>query len=337
MDLYPLLRPLLFRLSPETAHQATLLGLRALHPLVSWVNGALPKTQPRQLMGLQFPNAVGLAAGLDKNAECIDGFGALGLGFIEVGTVTPRPQPGNPLPRMFRLPAAQALINRMGFNNKGVDFLLERVAQRRFSGVLGINIGKNFDTPLDQATRDYLLALRKVYPAADYVTVNISSPNTPGLRQLQHGDYLAQMLSSLKEAQDKLHTEHHSYVPLLVKIAPDLSAEELAMMSEQFLRYKVDGVIATNTTASRQGVEHLAYSTENGGLSGVPLRQKSTQVVRDLAQLTQGKLTIIAAGGIFSAADAQEKLEVGADLVQLYTGLIYRGPVLVKEILQRIG
>ncbi len=334
MDLYPLLRPLLFSLKPETAHRLTLHSLKIAHPWLAWMNGTLPPQSPRTVMGLNFANPIGLAAGLDKNADCIDGFAALGFGFIEVGTVTPRPQPGNPQPRMFRLPQAQALINRMGFNNRGVDYLLKQVARRRFQGVLGINIGKNVDTPLERANDDYLLGLRKVYAAADYITVNISSPNTPGLRQLQHGDYLANMLSVLKEEQDKLHTQQQRYVPLAVKIAPDVSADELAIMSEQFLRYQIDAVIATNTTSARAQVAGLKHGDEAGGLSGAPLTAKSTEIVRQLVRLTDAKMPIIAAGGIMSAADAHAKLEAGACLIQLYTGLIYRGPALLKEILQ---
>lgn len=337
MDLYPLLRPLLFSLPPETAHNITLQGLKIAHPLVAALNGKLPASQPQRVMGLAFPNCVGLAAGLDKNADCVAGLGALGFGFVEVGTVTPRPQPGNAKPRMFRLPQAHALINRMGFNNKGVDYLLKQLEQRRFSGVLGINIGKNVDTPLDKANDDYLLGLRKVYSAADYVTVNISSPNTPGLRQLQHGDYLADMLAVLKEEQDKLHTQHQRYVPLVVKIAPDVGSEELAIMSEQFLRFQIDAVIATNTTSGREQVQGLPHGDEAGGLSGAPLTETSTAVVRQLVEMTAGKLPIIAAGGIMSVADAQAKLNAGACLIQLYTGLIYRGPVLLREILQSLN
>jgi len=337
MDLYPLLRPLLFGLAPETAHNITLQSLKVAPPLVAWLNGRLPTRAPQTIMGLEFPNCVGLAAGLDKNADCIDGLGALGFGFVEVGTVTPRPQPGNSKPRMFRLPQAKALINRMGFNNQGVEYLLNNVEKRHFKGILGINIGKNFDTPLEKANEDYLIGLRKTYMAADYITVNISSPNTPGLRQLQHGDYLATMLSVLKEEQDKLHTQYQRYVPLAVKIAPDVSSEELAMMSKQFLHYKIDAVIATNTTSARDQVNGLPYSNEAGGLSGAPLTKKSTETVRQLVEMTEGQLPIIAAGGIMSAADAQAKLNAGACLIQLYTGLIYRGPALVKEILNTLS
>ncbi|EDN66462.1 Dihydroorotate dehydrogenase [Beggiatoa sp. PS] len=256
----------------------------------------------------------------------------MGFGFIEVGTVTPRPQPGNPSPRLFRLPKAQALINRMGFNNQGVEQLIVNVQKARFSGILGINIGKNFDTPLEKAIDDYLIGLHKVYPYADYVAVNISSPNTPGLRQLQQGDELENLLSSLKQAQQQLATQHKKYVPLVVKIAPDLSDNALSELAEKLLAHQIDGVIATNTTLSRTGVENLPYADETGGLSGAPLTKRATQIVQHLNHTLQGKIPIIATGGVMNVADAKEKLEAGASLVQIYTGLIYKGPYLVKEI-----
>jgi dihydroorotate dehydrogenase len=287
---------------------------------------------PCTIMGLNFPNPVGLAAGMDKNGEYIDSLAALGFGFIEVGTVTPRPQPGNPLPRLFRLPKAQALINRMGFNNKGVDELVKNVKKTHFSGILGINIGKNFDTPLEKAADDYLICLHKVYAVADYVTVNISSPNTPGLRQLQQEDELARLLKTLKQAQQQLTKEHNKYVPLVVKIAPDLSEVELTSIANKLLEYNIDGVIATNTTLSRIGVEKFPHANEKGGLSGAPLLAPTTKIVQYLNVTLQNKIPIIAAGGVMSAANAVEKFTAGASLVQIYTGLIYKGPTLVKEI-----
>jgi dihydroorotate dehydrogenase len=283
-------------------------------------------------MGLDFPNPIGLAAGLDKNAQYIDSLATLGCGFIEVGTVTPRSQPGNPQPRLFRLPAAQALINRMGFNNDGVDNLLANVNKAHFKGILGINIGKNFDTPLPQALDDYLICLNKIYAYADYVTVNISSPNTPGLRQLQQAQELARLLNGLKQAQRQLAQQHEKYVPLVIKIAPDLSTTELTTLAEQLLEHQIEGVIATNTTLSRSGVEKLPHANETGGLSGSPLSARATEVVAQLHQLLGEQIPIIAAGGVMSVADAQAKWQAGARLIQIYTGLIYRGPILIKEL-----
>ncbi len=331
--MYSLLRPLLFTLPPETAHHVTLHSLNILHrlKLTQLVFGKIPDA-PCSVMGLNFPNPVGLAAGMDKNAESIDSLAALGFGFIEVGTVTPRPQPGNPPPRLFRLPKAQALINRMGFNNQGIDKLLDNVQKARFRGILGINIGKNWDTPLENAVDDYLIGLHKVYAYADYVAVNISSPNTPGLRQLQQGDELDRMLSTLKNAQQQLAAQHDKYVPLVVKIAPDLGEEELVVIANKLLTYDIDGVIATNTTLSRVGVENLPYANETGGLSGTPLSARATEVVQQLSNTLQRKIPIIAVGGVMSATDAQKKLKAGASLVQIYTGLIYRSPALIKEI-----
>lgn len=331
--IYSLLRPLFFTLPPETAHNFTLNTLYALKrlKLAKLVFGKIPHA-PCTVMGLNFPNPVGLAAGMDKNAQYIDSLASLGFGFIEVGTVTPRPQSGNPKPRLFRIPAAQAIINRMGFNNEGLDKLVDNVQKAHFSGILGINIGKNFDTPLEKAVDDYLIGLHKVYAHADYVTVNISSPNTPGLRQLQHGEELDRILNALKQAQLQLAEQHDKYVPLAIKIAPDLSEAELTMIANKLLAYDIDGVIATNTTLSRLSVENLSYANEKGGLSGAPLTVPATQVVQQLSTILQGKIPIIAAGGVMSAADAQAKLQAGASLVQIYTGLIYRGPALVKEI-----
>ena len=283
-------------------------------------------------MGLEFLNPVGLAAGLDKNGEHIDSLAALGFGFIEVGTVTPRPQPGNPAPRLFRIPEARALVNRMGFNNDGVERLMDNVARARYRGILGINIGKNFDTPIERAADDYLYCLRKVHAAASYVVVNISSPNTANLRQLQQSDQLDRLLGTLTGENRKLAARHGRTVPLAVKIAPDLNAEELRQMAASFVRHRVDAVIATNTTISREGVEGLENAGETGGLSGAPLKIRSTAVLRELARSLDDRIPIIGVGGIFAAADAREKLVSGASLVQLYSGLIYEGPGLVRRI-----
>jgi dihydroorotate dehydrogenase len=330
---YHPLRALLFQLDPETAHDWTIKTLRALptQPLGLCYGSRIPAA-PRRVMGLDFPNPVGLAAGLDKNGECINAWSALGFGFVEIGTVTPRAQAGNPQPRMFRLPAAQGVINRMGFNNHGVDALVERVRQSGFKGVLGINIGKNADTPVERATDDYLIGLRKVYPWAGYVTVNISSPNTPGLRDLQYGAALDQLLAALKAEQQRLTDSQGRYVPLAIKIAPDLADTDLAAVGQSLRRHRLDAVIATNTTFSRAGVEDLRHAGEVGGLSGAPLRERALAVTRRLVDLLAGEVPIIAAGGIMSGADAVARIAAGASLVQLYTGLIYRGPALVREV-----
>jgi dihydroorotate dehydrogenase len=282
-------------------------------------------------MGLQFSNPVGLAAGLDKNGAYIDALASLGFGFIEIGTVTPRPQPGNPEPRLFRLPQAQGIINRMGFNNDGVDALIHNVQQAKFKGILGINIGKNFDTPVEHAADDYLICLRKVYWYASYITVNISSPNTKNLRQLQEKSALNDLLSTLKQEQKILADKHSKYTPIVLKIAPDLEAEQIAEIAELLLKHQVDGVIATNTTLSRAGVEGLPHAAEAGGLSGAPVREKSTSVIQQLSKLLGDAIPIIGVGGILSGQDALEKMHAGASLVQLYSGLIYRGPALVRE------
>lgn len=336
--MYSILRSLMFRLPAETSHDLALdmigaagrLGLarRLLRPVAS---------QPVEVMGLNFANPVGLAAGLDKNAVAVDGLGAMGFGFIEVGTVTPRPQPGNPKPRMFRLPQAQAIINRMGFNNQGVDALLERLQGVDYDGVLGINIGKNAVTPVENAVDDYLTCLRKVYAHADYVTLNLSSPNTPGLRTLQYGDALKALLEPIKQAQLQLQQEHGRYVPLALKIAPDMNDEELRLVANTLLEQGMDAVIATNTTLSRDAVQGLEHADEAGGLSGAPLTERSTEVVRTLAEELAGRLPIIGVGGIFSGADAAAKIAAGASLVQLYSGFIYRGPELVRECVDAIA
>lgn len=335
MNIYPLLRPLLFSLNPETAHNVTLklLKLADLTGL-SALSAAKSTDKPIKVMGLDFKNPLGLAAGLDKNGDYIDALAALGFGFIEIGTVTPRPQPGNPKPRLFRLPEHQAIINRMGFNNDGIDHLLEQVALCRYRGILGINIGKNADTPLEIATEDYLIGLRKSYLPASYVTINISSPNTKNLRQLQQGDEIKYLLDALKQEQLKLQAEHAKYTPIAVKIAPDLSAEEIQHIASLLLEFGMDGVIATNTTIARDKVQGHQHANEAGGLSGAPVKDSSTLVVKGLAAELNGRLPIIAAGGILSSADAQEKIQAGASLVQIYSGLIYKGPQLLEDILQ---
>jgi dihydroorotate dehydrogenase len=330
--MFQLIRSALFSLDPETAHYATLNALKSANCL-----GALslvtqhPVNYPRTVMGLTFPNPVGLAAGLDKNGDYIDALAALGFGFIEIGTITPRPQPGNPKPRLFRLPQAQAIINRMGFNNNGVDALIANVKQAKFKGILGINIGKNADTPIEKAADDYLIGLRKVYEHASYVAINISSPNTKNLRQLQGGDELDALLGQLKTEQEKLAQQHGKYVPLAVKIAPDLDAEQIKNIAALLIKHRIDSVIATNTTLSREGVEGLPHGAETGGLSGAPVRDKSTAVIRQLATELNGALPIIGVGGILSGADAVEKIQAGAALVQMYSGMIYRGWELVGE------
>jgi dihydroorotate dehydrogenase len=324
-----LLRPLLFTLPPETAHSVALNALKFLHKFK--FNKKIPD-KPCKVMGLEFPNPVGLAAGLDKNGEYIDGLADLGFGFIEVGTVTPKPQPGNPKPRIFRLRKNQAIINRMGFNNHGIEQLLENVKAAKFNGILGINIGKNFNTPIERAIDDYLIGLEKAYPFADYITVNISSPNTPGLRQLQQADELDSMLKALKAAQQQLASKHNKYVPLVVKIAPDLTEAEVKDIANKLLAYEIDGVIATNTTLSRDNLISEVHINETGGLSGAPLLTKSTDIIKQLNAILKGKIPIIAVGGIMTAADAEAKFQAGASLVQIYTGLIYKGPKLIHEI-----
>lgn len=332
LTMYSLIRPLLFRFSAERAHHLSLNALSWCHRLgLLPLLAKRPADSPVEVMGLRFPNPVGLAAGLDKNARHIDALAALGFGFIEVGTVTPRPQPGNPQPRLFRLPAAQAIINRMGFNNDGVDALVEAVSRSRYRGVLGINIGKNKDTPAEQAVDDYLHCLRKVYPLASYVTVNLSSPNTPGLRDLQFGEPLKQLLAALKSAQTELANAHGRYVPLAVKIAPDMVADDVRGVAKAFVDAGIDAVIATNTTISRDAVKDLPYGDEVGGLSGAPVRSASTEVIRVLADALAGALPIIGVGGIDGAEAAEEKVVAGADLLQVYTGFIYRGPALLAD------
>ena len=335
--MYTLLRPLLFRLDAETAHHLTLSSLQAAYHLgLSRLIAPPASGEPVSCMGITFPNVVGLAAGLDKNGAYIDALAALGFGFIEIGTVTPRPQPGNPKPRLFRLPQAEAIINRMGFNNDGVDALIANVRAAKFRGVLGINIGKNFDTPITRAADDYLACLQAVYPHASYVTVNISSPNTKNLRDLQSGAALSDLLGKLKAGQTRLAQQHGRYVPLAVKIAPDLDDEQIAEIARLLREHQFDGVIATNTTLARSGVEKLPHGNEAGGLSGAPVRDAATRVIGKLATALAGEVPIIGVGGILSAHDAREKILAGASLVQLYSGLIYRGPALVSECVQAL-
>lgn len=330
--MYSLVRSLLFKLDAEKAHHVTLGGLKLMHTLGLYGLVAGEKVRdPVTVMGITFPNRVGLAAGLDKNGEYIDALASLGFGFIEIGTVTPRPQPGNPKPRLFRLPEARAIINRMGFNNKGVDELIKNVKSASFHGVLGINIGKNFDTPIENAVDDYLICLRKVYEYASYIVVNISSPNTKNLRQLQQADEMGGLLQALKAEQASLENQHGRYVPVVVKIAPDLIDEEVDTIANLFLEYKIDGVIATNTTIDKTEVSQLEHGQEQGGLSGAPVKAQSTHVLRRLVEGLKGEIPVIGVGGILCGDDAVEKIEAGADLVQIYSGMIYRGPDLVAE------
>ncbi|MFO1196998.1 MAG: quinone-dependent dihydroorotate dehydrogenase [Burkholderiaceae bacterium] len=332
MSLYSLARPILFCADPELAHDLTLATIDAAASTgVLRVLAGAPIDDPVEVMGLKFRNRVGLAAGLDKNAAHVDAFAAMGFGFVEVGTVTPLAQPGNPKPRMFRLPRRHALINRMGFNNGGLDTFVENVQRARFAGVLGLNIGKNAATPIERATDDYLACLERVYPHAGYVTVNVSSPNTKNLRDLQGGDQLDAMLANLRSAQQRLADAHGRYVPLALKIAPDLDDAQVESIAARLVRHGIDAVIATNTTVARDGVAGLRHANETGGLSGAPVFDASNRVIRALRELLPPAYPIIGVGGILSGKDAAMKIEAGATLVQLYTGLIYRGPALVRE------
>jgi dihydroorotate dehydrogenase len=327
--LYSLARPLLFSLAPERAHELTLSLLKSSYKMGLMRQAVAEK--PVTCMGIEFPNPVGLAAGLDKNGAYIDALAAQGFGFIEIGTITPEPQPGNPEPRLFRLPEAKAIINRMGFNNDGVDQLIENVKAAKFKGVLGINIGKNAATPVENAVDDYLICLEKVYNYASYITVNISSPNTKNLRTLQSGDALTELLETLKKRQLELAEEYQHYVPLVLKVAPDLEQEDIQFISNQLLQFKIDGLIVTNTTLSREGVENLKHGDEAGGLSGAPVFAKSTACLAAFAKALKGQIPLIGVGGILSGEDAAAKKNAGATLVQVYSGLIYTGPRLVKD------
>ncbi len=329
---YGLARPLLFALDPERAHELTLATIdRAAQTGMLRLAGGAPVDDPVEVMGLRFRNRVGLAAGLDKNGAHVDALAALGFGFIEVGTVTPEGQPGNPRPRMFRLPDAQAVINRMGFNNDGVEAFMDNVGRASFDGVLGLNIGKNATTPIERATDDYLHCLDRVYPRASYVTVNISSPNTRNLRQLQGADELDAMLAALRERQLRLADRHKRYVPLALKIAPDLDDDQVRVIARKLQAHEIDAVIATNTTVSREAVMGMRHAREPGGLSGAPLREMSNRVIRALRDQMPAGYPIIGVGGVMSGADACAKIDAGATLVQIYTGLVYRGPALVRE------
>ena len=328
---YGWLRPALFKLDPETAHHLTLSSLKAMHGIGLVRAAAAPAACSRRVMGIDFPNPVGLAAGLDKNGEYIDALAALGFGFIEIGTVTPRPQPGNARPRLFRIESAEAVINRMGFNNVGVERLVENVHRASWRGVLGINIGKNFDTPLENAANDYVACLKKVYPLAAYVTINISSPNTKGLRELQGSDQLDVLLDAVTREREKLCEAYGRRVPLALKIAPDLEPAQVDAIAQLVTRYAIDAVIATNTTITRDSVASLPHGNEAGGLSGAPVKLRATEIVRALARALDGAAPVIGVGGIAAAEDALEKIHAGASLVQLYTGLIYKGPALVRE------
>lgn len=332
---YPLFKRVAFRRDPEWVHERTLSLLRrTTRPgRPHWLVGPVPE-RPVEVMGLRFANPIGLAAGMDKNGSCVDGFGSLGFGFLELGTVTPRPQPGNPKPRLFRLPEHQAVINRMGFNNAGVDALLQNLTDIHYTGILGINIGKNFDTPIERAGEDYVRCLRAVYTRADYITLNISSPNTSNLRELQKGDAFTGLLRDVAQARTDLEQETGLRKPLAIKIAPDVESAQLDAICEALLAHGMDAVIATNTTLDRRAVAGHPLAGETGGLSGVPVRALATAVIRSLSERLQGRIPIIGVGGIFTAADAREKLDAGASLLQVYTGLIYQGPTLVRDLLR---
>jgi len=334
--LYDSFRPLLFSLDPERAHLLSLELLEWTYRLgfITPLKYVIP---PVKVMGLEFVNPVGLAAGMDKDAKHLDALGALGFGFVEVGTVTPKPQIGNPRPRLFRLKESEAIINRLGFNNEGVEALCRRISNARYKGIIGVNIGKNSQTPIERAHEDYLLCLKHVYPLADYVAVNISSPNTQNLRQLQQSDALNKLLDVLVNAREQLQAEYKRYVPMTVKIAPDLEREGVFHIAELLKRYKIDGVIATNTTMDRRWVQGQKFANEQGGLSGTPMRSQATVVIRWLSEALKGELPIIGVGGIISTQDVAEKKNAGAVLVQLYTGLVYQGPRLVEEILQYLS
>ena len=324
--LYALARPFLFALDPETAHRLAL-QLSGAAALLS----RTPSPCPVRAMGLEFPNPVGLAAGMDKHAEHIDALAALGFGFLELGGVTPRPQPGNPRPRLFRIPEREAIINRYGLNSVGIETFISNLSRSRKKSILGVNIGKNKDTPNEKAHGDYERCLEALYPHVDYVTLNVSSPNTAGLRELQETEALSFLLKGIRAKREALRQKHGRHVAVAVKISPDLDDRALATIADVLRREKVDGIVATNTTVARAGVDGLPHASEQGGLSGAPLRARSTEVIRILSQRLQGEIPIVGAGGILSGADAVEKLEAGAALVQLYTGLVYRGPGLIAE------
>ena len=335
--MYGLIRKALFLTDPETAHGLALESLRLGHGVGATELFFGEQSQPVSVMGLDFPNPVGMAAGMDKNGDYIDALGSLGFGFIEIGTVTPRPQPGNPKPRVFRLEKATAMINRLGFNNKGVDYLVEKAKKRKFKGILGINIGKNFDTPIEQAAEDYLICLEKVYPHADYITINISSPNTKGLRDLQGAEQLNGLLGAINARREQLAYEYDKRVPLVVKVAPDLEDKQIPEIAEVVARNKFDGLIATNTTISREQVKGMRHAGQQGGLSGAPVLKKANHVLAAFRAALPSDIALIGVGGITRGEDAAEKVKLGADLVQFYTGFVYRGPDLVRDCLMAIS
>ena len=338
--LYSLIRKAIFSLDAENAHDLTIkllkiVGNSPLNPLIKSVL-ACPHGSEKTVMGNKIKNPIGLAPGADKNGEAINGFGAMGFGFIEVGTVTPLAQDGNPKPRQFRLVEAEGIINRNGFNNYGIDYLIENVKKAQYDGVIGINIGKNKITPIEKGKDDYIYCLNKAYNYADYITVNISSPNTPDLRQLQYGEALDDLLGAVKNRQKILAEQYNKYVPIAVKIAPDLTESELVEIADCLRRYQMDGVIATNTTISRDNVTGIRNADQSGGLSGKPLQNKSTEIIRRLHQELKGEIPIIGSGGIDGLQNAQEKIEAGAELLQVYSGLIYHGPALIKQLVEGI-
>jgi dihydroorotate dehydrogenase len=336
--LYRAARPILFAFEPETAHRLAFRSLECLDRLgaAAVLAMAAPRL-PTRVMGLDFANPVGLAAGLDKNGEHVDALGRLGFGFLEIGAVTLRPQPGNPRPRIFRLPAAEALINRMGFNSAGADRVARNLAGSRHRGILGVNIGRNFDTPNERAPEEYAECLAKLYPHASFFTANVSSPNTKGLRELQQANEIDVLFARLVRERDRLAARHGRRAPLAVKVSPDLEDSAIEQIADRVLAHGIDAVIATNTTVSRAGVEHLAHADEAGGLSGPPMRARATQIVAKLRRVLPARIAIIGVGGIASARDAREKLDAGADLVQLYTALLYRGPRLAGEIVRGLA
>ncbi|MEO7099771.1 MAG: quinone-dependent dihydroorotate dehydrogenase [Luteolibacter sp.] len=337
--MYPIVRAGLFRLDAEVAHHVSMAGLRIAEKsgLLGLVSPADELISPVEVMGLKFPNRVGLAAGLDKEGNTIDALGRLGFGCVEIGTITPRPQAGNPKPRLFRLIDHEAIINRMGFNNPGIDVGVENVRRAKsFGGIVGFNIGKNKDTPNENAADDYLACLRKAYPVADYIAVNLSSPNTPGLRDLQGAEASARLLETLKKEQQKLATEHGKHVPLLFKVAPDLDETHIRDLSQVFLDGGLDGLIATNTTLDREKVAGHPRAAEAGGLSGKPVFEKSTTALRLFSSHLGGRIPIIGVGGISTLEEAQEKIRAGATLVQIYTSFIYQGPKLVHELAAKL-
>lgn len=333
---YPALKPWLFRLDAERAHTLTVKMMIIAHRLGMLKSVSTGPQQPRSVMGLTFPNALGLAAGMDKSASAVEAWGALGLGSVEVGTLTPRPQPGNPKPRLFRLPEHDALINRMGFNNPGIQSAVAKLKNRRTKAVVGVNIGKNFDTPNEDAVKDYLICLKAAYPVADYIAVNISSPNTKGLRDLQAEGAVRELISALKKEQAALKQEHGKQVPFLVKIAPDLNDMQIEALARVFNEQDIDGVIATNTTIDRTAITGHRLANETGGLSGAPVRERSNLVLQAFRMLLKEQIPLIGVGGIVSGADAREKMKTGAALVQVYSGLVFRGPGLVREVLETI-